>query len=211
MKKQTALFFTKIVAFAFVVGLLSGCKGGSNQTVSTVSAELSTLISLNDLDRPSVLEQTEFYKILKGQNDVYYYYIYYVNGKVAEEGGTTSKPVISLYEGKYVRRSKSVGINILTQKTRYFDVSQAVASQEFEGVFNEWQDLVVYADQKKVIVQNIFDKKKYYREFSKFKNQLSDTVTPFVDIEFVNSGKQIRVTYVTGVSNTLPSEVFDLQ
>ena len=62
----------------------------------------------------------------------------------------------------------------------------------------------------KIIVRNIFDKTAYYREFTSFSNTFPSVVEPFVDAEFINDNKQLRIIYLTGSNKHEVSEIVNL-
>lgn len=63
-------------------------------------------------------------------------------------------------------------------------------------VFDEYDDKVVYGSSNKIIVQNIFDDHKDYREINMFKHSLSSSTDSILDVNFVNKGTSLVVTYI---------------
>ena len=63
-------------------------------------------------------------------------------------------------------------------------------------VFDEYDDKVVYGSPNKIIVQNIFDDHKDYREINMFKYSLSSSTDSILDVNFVNKGTSLVVTYI---------------
>ena len=80
----------------------------------------------------------------------------------------------------------------------------------FYGISDQRDGKVVYIDVDRVVVRDIFNQSKYYCEFSKFNNPLSDVAEPIVNATFLGSGNQIQITYLTGAEYMEVTEVFEL-
>ena len=90
------------------------------------------------------------------------------------------------------------GTGIGTQWSLYYDFEQGLFSEVFTGVFDQNQQIIAYATQNKVIVQDIFDESKYYVEIASFQYALSHVAEPIKDVSFLNDGKWLIIAYLTG-------------
>ena len=174
-------------------------------------SEISNNITIGDIKNPQVLEEEKYYKLLQGDGNYYYYYIYDDNKKVIDEGGLYwRKPKISMVNNDIVKFYTQAGTGISTSSTFYYSAKKNVLSHWFHSVYDETNELLVFSDQKKLIVQNIFDKTVYYREFVEFKCELSNVIEPFVNAKFINENKQLQVTYLAGKDLMGTIDVIDL-
>ena len=62
-------------------------------------------------------------------------------------------------------------------------------------------------ENRKVVVQNIFDKNMFYKEF---KLNFSNVDTPVIEAEFSKDGASLLLTYLSGEKQTQTSEILDL-
>jgi len=174
------------------------------------SAEGRGTITDKDIANAEVIAETDYYKLIY-LNLRYYCFIYDDNHNVAKtEGWLTTKPQLSIVDGYIVKFTLQPGTGIGTQWGYYYDTKADVFSNVFQSIFSEQGGKVAYGGLDKVIVRDIFDKTKYYKEFSTFKQPLAKSADPITDVKFANKGKSIKVTYLTGADLRSVSEVFDL-
>ena len=169
----------------------------SNPNPSNSDSVENSGITIDDLKNPQVIEDTKFYKILQGEGNFYYYYILDGQNEVVDEMGFYRKaPQLSLVD-EIVKVYIQLGTGAGTIRTRYYDTKEGLLSEWFYSVYDEDNRLLVYSDHNKLIVQNIFDKSSYYREFQNFSKKLLETGEPFTNVSFVNDGTELKVTYIT--------------
>lgn len=93
---------------------------------------------------------------------------------------------------------------------KYFDPKNKLISEWFPFPFATYKTLVVYMGdidgRKMLIVQDMFDKSKYYRTFERDFTLMSNPVAA----EFINDGKQLRITYKTQTDQREATEILDL-
>ena len=97
-----------------------------------------------------------------------------------------------------------------TQWGYYYDINKGIFSEIFGSIFDENNELVACSDVDKVIISNIFDKNLYYKEVSKFEKTLSEVAEPIIDVKFINDGKSIKITYLTGPVYQKLTEIINL-
>lgn len=87
-----------------------------------------------------------------------------------------------------------------TNQVTYFDLENGKVSKTFNYVLTAKYDYVVYADYKDgehiIIVQNIFDKESYYKEY-RLEN-VSPVASDFVIEGHFNTKENISITYLSG-------------
>lgn len=213
MKKHISIS----VCIISLIFLLSSCTDKTeNKKVDNTSknqtnvSKSSDIITIEDIKNPQIIEEEKHYILLQGDGN-YYYYIYDDDKEVVKEGGFYwRKPNISMVNNNIVKFYTQAGTGISTATSFYYNVEKDVLSRWFNSVYDETDELLVFSDHKKIIVRNIFDKTAYYREFTKFNNELSDVVEPFVNAEFINNNKQIKVTHLTGKDLKEITEIINL-
>ena len=167
-------------------------------------------LSEDDIKNGEIIEDTQYYKIIHS-GFMFYYYIFDENHDVVESDGPLDRqPCISMVDDHLVRFTLQAGTGIGTQWGYYYDTKRDVFSRIFQSIFDQSDGKVAFGGLDKIIVRDIFDKTTYCREFTEFKNELSDAVDPFVNVEFVNDSTQIQVTYLTGKDYNEITEIIEL-
>lgn len=184
--------------------------GTSDTQVISVVGDTEN-ITIEDIKNPKVIEEEKYYKVLQGENHNYYYYIYDINNVIVSEGGYYWRcPKISMINDNLVKVRTQSGTGVSTSSTFYYDVKKNEVSCKFHSVYDETEDLLIFSEDKKIIVRDIFDKSLYYFEFTEFDNDLADAIEPFVDVKFININQQIEVTYLIGEDLRETTDIIDL-
>lgn len=96
--------------------------------------------------------------------------------------------------------SVQAGTGLSTNQVTYFDLENSRVSKTFNYVLTAKYDYVICADYKDgehiIIVQNIFDKELYYKEY-KLEN-VSPVAADFVIDGYFNTKGNINITYLAG-------------
>lgn len=192
------------------LNIQSTTENPSNQpTTELVDSDYS--ITIDKIINPELIEETDFYKILEGDGHYYYYYIYDKDDNIVDEMGFYwRKPELSIIDNSIVKVQIQLGTGIRTTRTRYYDSNSGLLSEWYDGVYDELNDIIIYDGKNKLIIQNIFDKNIYYCEIGSFSNEITDSGEPFVDVEFIEDGTSIRVTYIAKDSNEI-TEIISLE
>lgn len=141
----------------------------------------------------------EFYKIIK-TNGLYGYVLFDRNGNIAiSKSNLLKEPSILILDDGIVRVTTQAGTGIATQSGIYYDSKSNRTSQVYNCIFDQHNNLVVYAKSNKVIIESIFDDNAFYQEISSFQSPFSDVAFPFVNIEFCEDGLAVCITYYSGV------------
>ena len=181
-----------------LLSLLAGCRQSQNTNASShdsVSADAS--VSSEKIQT----EQTEFYRIYNGDTSedrwYYYYDLFDSNGNtVRHECTYMNEPRISHISDDVIKVSAQTGTGRSTQWTYFYNSSDHLFSPTFQYVLDESSDLVAFFDGKKIIVRDIFDDHKFYRELE-LREQLADTTDPIVNAVFSEDNTCLTVTYQT--------------
>lgn len=210
-----------IISLIFLL-LLTACSNSSvSYDIGNSSQYNSTHVSTSDTNsinsgnnvnsaNSKVVEETEYYKIVR-DNFMYHYYIFDKNHNVVKSEGPTNKyPKISMVDEYLLRFTYQAGAGILTRWGYYYDVENNIFSEIFYGIYDQSNGKVAYGKSDRVVVRDIFDKNKYYQEISSFKEGFSYSVEPITDAEFVNDATSINITYLAGSDYKIVTETFCL-
>ncbi len=165
----------------------------------------------NCVERYEIISESDNHKFVL-VNFFSYCYFYNNYGKLIKTEGPVSRPAeVEVIEDRYIKYSMSAGTGASTRWTYYYDTENDLFSEDFYWVLDQNKGLVAYCQSDRVVVRDIFDKTKYYREFSDFENELSAAIEAITNVEFVNDGKSIAVTYLAGQNYTDVTEIFSLE
>ena len=211
MMSNKKIFTCILLPFLFI---LSACSTSSNllDTSSTQSLTEgnSPYISADDIKNPETIEETKYYKIIYS-DFTYYYYIFDENHNVVKSGGPLNRePHISMVNNRLIKFTLQSGTGIGTQWGYYYDTKADVFSRIFQSIYDQCDGKVVYREEKKVIVRDIFDKTEYYQEILSFKKPFSKVAEPITNVKFVNDGTNVEVSYLTGVDYKEVVEIIKL-
>ena len=205
------MLIKKIIVLVSFISLffLISCTSNNIESLNTHEIPDFDLSFESVNDEIEIIEKSLHYEIIKSN---LLYYCNFCNDKgecVKTDVPFTNVPDVIVVDNDLIRLSYTAGTGVGTQWGYYYDVKENMFSEVFYNIFDQNNGLIVYSDQYKVVIRDIFDKTKYYKEFSNFQYEFSDTVEPFVDIEFSNQGRNIKVTYLSGIYYQEKVEMFD--
>ena len=152
------------------------------------------------------VEEAENYKIYQMGN-LFFCRLYDTDHHVVKKDGPfVREPQVKMIENRLLRVSWQSGTGMGTQQAYYYDICQNRFSQTFESVFDEYGDNIVFCTNKDVIVQNIFDKSAFYLQISEFEKPFSNVAFPFERVCFMDEGKKVSITYLSGEDYLLFTE-----
>lgn len=158
---------------------------------------------------PRVVEKGQYYQILQGENGGYFWYIYDALQEVVFQRGSTSKcATITMITDTVVRCSLSYGTGVGATETLYYHTKKDCFSKLYYGVYNEYGERIVYADDKKLVVRDIFDKNIYYYEYTELHDDLY--IAPpssFIEISFVENGTKLKAVHINAEQQKLTTMV----
>jgi len=170
-------------------------------------------VSIPDDYYPKVIEDEKYYKIVEVDNFQYHYYIYDSDKNAAKEEGTNGRePSISMINDSIVFFYIQFGTGPLTGYSYFYDVKNNVFSDKFGCTYDATAELLIYYSDQKIIVRNIFDKTKYYKEISEFKNISKNQHLPssIRSACFNEAGNKVIIEYLTDDDFTTTTITVDL-
>lgn len=163
--------------------------------------------------QPEVLLDEPYYQLLEGPKFQYYYYIYDDKKEIVLEGALTRYPALSFLDDDIVRLHIGMGTGIALDQ--YYSVTKDSLSRIYQYAVAYHQEKIAYIyipntessfTNRILIVRNVFDKSKYYKEFML---DFSPAASPITGAEFT-SENQLKVTYQTGEDYTEITEILEL-
>lgn len=182
----------KISILILIILFLPGCSSGA-PSVSGVPAGNA---ANSFYSAPLFIDKDyEVYDLSMNNRPVYQYFIF-KNGderwpNILDQGVIYACPAMSYTNGllKMNLRIVSDSVDIC----KFYDIENGLESRWFTNPMIENGKLIVYPDEppysKKLIVQDIFDKSKYYLEIERNEAYMN------IYAEFVDDGKRLRITY----------------
>lgn len=216
MKNQTKIIFKILPLFFTAVLFFSACGANGNGTdTSSVADGIETSETTeNVLDAVDVLyEEGAHYKIYSNAEKTLYRYDVLDNtGALIDQG----------YQDWHCVSFKETG-NILQlfywysgplSLVRYYDTENGRVSRFFSSPLLTYEETVAYLSVREdsiiLVVQNMFEPATFYREFDR---DFSGMVIRGGDCkpEFLQNGKQLKLTYWRGENDEEVTEIFDLR
>lgn len=145
----------------------------------------------------------------KGEERKFRFFIYDSNKKIVKQGEVERmEPLISYIDAATLEIRFNGGTSAIL--CQYYDIPNNLFSQQFWNPEVVQNRLVVYTDGKdksiKLIVQNIFDTKLFYREYLR---DFSQVTTPIKSAKFIDK-EHLEITYFKGKNLVGQNEVIDL-
>ena len=167
----------------------------------------------NESEQIEIIDSGTYYRIYKGSIDQVCYDVYNSDGEIVLSEKTDRPLAINMINDDIIDIEIGMGTGITIHK--YYDVGANIFSQDFSYVFSGFDELITYIDvpkekpleNRKVIVQNIFDKSLFYKEFQL---DFSKVDTPVVEARFSKDGAYLQIVYLSGEEQRQTSEMLDL-
>ena len=204
MKNKRILIYTLLPLF-----ILSSCTATSNFLSSSSPDDNGFFLSADEYKNAKTIAESKHYKIIQSDS-LYYYYIYDENHDIVKSDGSFNREPHIQMINHILKFTLQAGTGIGTQWGFFYDTNSEAFSQIFQCIFDQCNEKVIYGDINNIVVQDIFDYNKYYREITAFKEPFSDMFDPIINAKFTNNGTCIEVTYFTGSNYKEVIEVFDL-
>lgn len=204
MKRLLAILLTIVLALLVNVAC-------ATQPIGNVNEKMTSSTDAYDIeDSAQIVEENDFYNIYS-VNSLYYYNIFDINRKVVRYDGPLSKqPNISMVDENLLKLTVQAGTGIGTLWGFYYDIEKGLFSDTFYSIFDQYNGYVAYANSNTIIIQDIFDISSCFIEISTFQYPLSIMIDPISNVEFINNGNGIQVTYFTSDEYQEVNEEFDL-
>lgn len=216
---------TMLAVLFFSVGML-GCS--SKQISSDIplntqadissdaSLEISSTQGLSKFDVFSgegienikITDENEYYKVLY-HDFMYYYYIFDENHEIIKSDGPLNKhPHISMINDDILKFTLQSGTGLATQWGFYYDTKKDIFSQNFTSIYTEYNEKIAYCEKNKIIIRDAFDKTNCYQEIASFSSPLSAAAEPITNIEFLDDGTFVKISYLAGDDYREVSDIF---
>lgn len=151
-----------------------------------------------------IIDSGKYYCIYDG-DAAQCYVIYDKNGEIVLSEETDRPLSINMLNSDIVDIKVGMGSGLTIHK--YYNGVNNVFSEEFTYVLTASDELVAYIDipkensmeNRKVVVQNIFDKNLFYKDFQ---IDFSYIDTPVIEAEFSSDGTSLQLTYLSGEEQT---------
>lgn len=201
MKKLICLFACVLLCFTSACSQSS--EVGDKETESSPSSETGD----KETEKMEILASGKYYCVYKEILTTVRYEIYNAKGDTVLRE-TTDRPLRIEMRGDHIV-DIAIGMGTGLAVHKYYDANNDVFSEEYSYVACSSEDLVAYigvpegasSQDSKLVVQNIFDKSLFYKEFElEFGFRVIDF--PIRDAEFSKDGTSLRVTYLPGEGET---------
>lgn len=167
----------------------------------------------SNLKQTQIIDSGKYYRIYKENDNQVRYEIYNPEGKIALSEKTDRPIEINMISDDTIDIGIDMGTGITIHK--YYNANENIFSGEFTNVLTNSDKLIAYIDvskenpleNRKIVVQNIFDKNMFYKEF---KLNFSNVDTPVIEAKFSKDGASLLLTYLSGEEQTQTSEILDL-
>lgn len=185
MKKYLCLLFCVLLCF------LSACSSADNFAVDLCKQS----------NRKEIIDSGECYRIYKGKLNTEYYEIYNSDGEIVFFEETNRPLSIDMLNSSIVDISVGMGTGI-TQHT-YYNAEQDIFSDDFTYVLCSKDNMIAYvgismedsSNNRTLIVQNIFSKDDFYKEFTDVFSKTNRFDLSSVDGEFSDDFSELIVYY----------------
>ena len=182
-------------------------------SLSVLFCFLTACSPYSNLKQTQIIDSGKYYRIYKENDNQVRYEIYNPEGKIALSKKTDRPIEINMISDDTIDIGIGMGTGITIHK--YYNANENIFSGEFTNVLTNSDKLIAYIDvsketpfeNRKVVVQNIFDKNMFYKEF---KLNFSNVDTPVIEAEFSKDGASLLLTYLSGEKQTQMSEILDL-
>ena len=195
--------------------IFCSCSSNEEKTTSIGTSETSNLNLENSSNYyPKIIYDEKHYKIIENGFFDYCYYIYDLDKDVVFMKENLNKvPSIEFANNEIIDVHIGFGTGLIQHQ--YYSITRDCMSRQFFYVSASYNELIAYLyvpdensfENRKLIIRNIFDKNDFYKEVYL---GFSSIITPIIDAEFINDGKQLQITYLTGESETEVHETLDI-
>lgn len=180
-----------------VIIALCGCsetKINEENTEAVSQTETSSYVN-------EIIDENDYYTVVYNGDFTYSYEIRDKSGNILlSDNSEKEEPHITMVDENTVKLMIQRGTGLATQFTTYCNIEKGTVSDEFLYVLTEFDENTVYVQFREnehyVIIQNIFDKNEFYKEFKiSDASPIADAIT---NAEISEDDKILTVTYHTG-------------
>ena len=185
-KRRFTIFLSVLIALSVVFATFFGIRAFRNRNI---------------IHEGGYDESFDFYTITKNDNGIYSVEITDKNGNsLFSKQDLTKEPCVEQVNRRILGLTVQTGTGLSTNWAIYCDVENSKVSETCYYVLLAQGDYVIYAnrenDEHSIIVQNIFDKSKYYKKH--ILTDCSPVAADFTTGEKLNGEGVAIITYLTG-------------
>ena len=188
MKSYISIF---VVALSLLL-CLCGCKNGNTQNINEDTAPVKNTVDSYDISK--------FYKVIQKDDSTFDYNVFDTEGEILDSETSVRLPSFKATGDYLMQLSVQTGTGISTNYAKYYDLKNSKTSKTFNYVLTAKDNYVVCADYRNgkhiIIVQDIFDKEKYYKEYEL--ENVSPVAADFAVEGHFNEKGNINITYLSG-------------
>ncbi len=171
---------------------LCGCQNDSVKSADTNFSSTKNSVASYDVSK--------FYKLVQNDDLTFKYYVFNTESEIVDSGSSIKTPSFELVGDHLMELCVQTGTGLSTNYAKYYDLNGSKISQIFHYVLTAKDNYVVCADYRNdkhlIIVQDIFDKEKYYKEYEL--ENVSPVAADFVVDGYFNTNGNINITYISG-------------
>ena len=188
MKSYISIF---VVALSLLL-CLCGCKNGNTQNINEDTAPVKNTVDSYDISK--------FYKVIQKDDSTFDYNVFDTDGEILDSETSVRLPSFKATGDYLMQLSVQTGTGLSTNYAKYYDLKNSKTSETFHYVLTAKDNYVVCADYRNgehiIIVQDIFDKEKYYKEYEL--ENVSPVAADFAVEGHFNEKGNINITYLSG-------------
>ena len=188
MKSYISIF---VVALSLLL-CLCGCKNGNTQNINEDTAPVKNTVDSYDISK--------FYKVIQKDDSTFDYNVFDTEGEILDSETSVRLPSFKATGDYLMQLSVQTGTGLFTNYAKYYDLKNSKTSKTFNYVLTAKDNYVVCADYRNgkhiIIVQDIFDKEKYYKEYEL--ENVSPVAADFAVEGHFNKKGNINITYLSG-------------
>ena len=172
-------------------GMINYVKEGYENTSGFDYAATHSLVSC---------DESKFYKVIQKDDSTFDYNVFDTDGEILDSETSVRPPYFKAIGDYLMQLSVQTGTGISTNYAKYYDLKNSKTSETFNYVLTAKDNYVVCADYRNgkhiIIVQDIFDKEKYYKEYEL--ENVSPVAADFAVEGHFNEKGNINITYLSG-------------
>ena len=191
MKKLCCLLLIAVII------TLCGCSVSKTDEETTEGSLQTESVSYTS----RIIDESDYFTIINNGDFTYSYEIRDKSGNILlSDNSETREPHIKMMNENTVKLWIQRGTGLATRFTTYCNTENETVSDKFFYVLTEFDKNTVFVQFREneyyVIIQNIFDRNEFYKEFKlSDASPIADAVT---NAEISEDGKNLTVTYLTG-------------
>lgn len=214
MNKFSVLLITVIIVLLGIMAYieLSDGKANSDRNQNIENSKKIDKDNSEPLDPYyKLIEENQNYKIYTDKSGLNYFYNVYDNSGECIDRGFHIREI--RFEITDEILSVRMGFGTYSFKCRYYNSNTSQISRFYDNPLEISGNYITYFKSKNdedivLIVQDIFDKTVYYKEFER--NFSPVVLNVYSETEFINNNKQLKISYPINQSNEIITEIIDL-